>query len=912
MPTRRSPAWILALVAAATVGLPAVHSARGTDNHLLLYGEGLRAFDFEKWEEAVTLLSAAADLEPTEGEWVRLYGMRWEPYLPYYHRAVALAHLDRFSLALEQIEESLRQGAISEKKNKRWLERMLELRGEIDERARARAAELIEDAAAAQEHLTRLQERQGEGAEELAIVASSLATSKTEIAQAPATVEAVASLEESVDEAWRELAAAAERERHEQERQRDERLRAEADRYRQDLDAARAFAASTGCQREAIGPLEELLEPPPGADPADAPLLLARELVDCAEFDLARQFLSLARSTGSLTDGELAGELERVRLAEAASVLQRLRAAITPAECRPRELQSLPGYAARGLLSGEWQALLQAAGMVACGEVGPARESLASAEELGAPAAALAPIRQAVERAEAELAAMRRSEALRERARTLRERLAAETCVPQAGVELAALLSGGEPGDDDADGAPALLLAAEYLECGDYRAALDALAAAEPGPGGSAQAEALRNRALALEAERQDRLRRLRALGSYAEADARVRLGECDPRIFEILDSTEESMAQDPLLLDRLELAVRPLPLVRGLALMNCGRSEDATLLLEASPGLTEQGDAAQALRRWLEAERALERYTGSYALLIGMSEYDPRTGWPRLPGVREDIEAVAAVLEAHGFTVERAFDVAATDFDARMRKFISDHGLEADNRLVVYYAGHGWTESNLGIQLGYVVPVDAPTPIEDKTALLSLVSMNSFEVYAKEIRSRHVAFFFDSCFSGTVFDATKSLLASDAELSDVQNLRDPVRLFVTAGDADQQVPDESAFRRALVTGLSGGADVNTDGLILGSELSSFVHSAGSSALNTPQWGRINHPSFNHGDLGFRSLAVGTDHLAPPSERARLLAELDEWTSLIETAGLEGAEEFAERHPAGHIARGLSVLADGS
>ena len=912
MPTRRTPAWIFALVVATTVGLPAVHSARATDNHLLLYGEGLRAFDFEKWEEAVMLLSAAAELQPVEGEWVRLYGMRWEPYLPYYHRAVALARLGRYASALEEIEESLRQGAIAEKKNKRWLERMLELREEIGEQASERAVELIEDASAAQERLAGLQEKGGAAAEELAVVASSLETSKAEIAQGSSTPDEVASLEESVAEAWRELAAAAEEERRTREVERRERLDALVERHRRDLDEARTLASSTGCQREAIARLEGLQDAPDPARPADAALPLARELAECGEYDLARQFLSIARAAETLGERELADELERVRLAEAASVLAELQAAITPTECRPRRLQDLPEYVERGLLSREWQALLRATGMVACGEVGPARESLASAEELGAPAAALAPVRQAIEREEAELEALRRSESVLDRARALRERLAAEPCVPDAAVELAALLGGDppEPGAAAAESAPALLLATEYLECGDHQAALAALDGAADEVRSSPEAASLGDRIRLVETERQARLLRLRTAGSYAEADARVRLGECDPRIFEILDATEASMADDPQLLARLEVAVRPLPLVRGLALMNCGRRDDAARLVDSMPALDEAA-ASQALRRWLQAERALDQYTGSYALLIGMSEYDPRTGWARLPGVREDIEAVGDVLEAHGFTVERAFDLAAADFDGRMRQFIADHGLEADKRLVVYYAGHGWTESNLGIQLGYVVPVDAPTPIEDKTALLSLVSMNSFEVYAKEMRARHVAFFFDSCFSGTVFDATKSLLASETELSNVENLREPVRLFVTAGDAEQQVPDQSAFRRAFVTALSGGADANTDGLILGGELGSFVRSTGASALNTPQWGRINHPSFNHGDLGFRSPSLEAGHLAPASERARLRAELQEWASLIGAGGLEGAEEFVERYPAGSISRGLSALQGG-
>ncbi|KOR29067.1 hypothetical protein TI05_15760, partial [Achromatium sp. WMS3] len=39
-----------------------------------------------------------------------------------------------------------------------------------------------------------------------------------------------------------------------------------------------------------------------------------------------------------------------------------------------------------------------------------------------------------------------------------------------------------------------------------------------------------------------------------------------------------------------------------------------------------------------------IELYKGSYALLIGASEY--RAGWPRLPGVKKDIPEVQKALE--------------------------------------------------------------------------------------------------------------------------------------------------------------------------------------------------------------------------------------------------------------------------
>ena len=46
--------------------------------------------------------------------------------------------------------------------------------------------------------------------------------------------------------------------------------------------------------------------------------------------------------------------------------------------------------------------------------------------------------------------------------------------------------------------------------------------------------------------------------------------------------------------------------------------------------------------------------YKGSYALVIGVSDYT--NGWPDLPGVDEDLNAVGEALEQIGFLVGDAY----------------------------------------------------------------------------------------------------------------------------------------------------------------------------------------------------------------------------------------------------------------
>lgn len=138
--------------------------------------------------------------------------------------------------------------------------------------------------------------------------------------------------------------------------------------------------------------------------------------------------------------------------------------------------------------------------------------------------------------------------------------------------------------------------------------------------------------------------------------------------------------------------------------------------------------------------------YRESHALLIGASNYNK--GWPKLPGVKHDLNAVKGLLEKHGFHVVTVLDADRDALSKAIETFIVDYGLNADDRLVIYFAGHGYTAKQAyGEEMGYLVPVDAPNPNNDRNGFLSkALDMQTIEVYAKRIQSKHVLFLFDSC----------------------------------------------------------------------------------------------------------------------------------------------------------------------
>ena len=241
-----------------------------------------------------------------------------------------------------------------------------------------------------------------------------------------------------------------------------------------------------------------------------------------------------------------------------------------------------------------------------------------------------------------------------------------------------------------------------------------------------------------------------------------------------------------------------------------------------------------------------------SHALVVGVSNYGDRSAWPSLPGVQEDVQVVSEALRRQGFQVDVVRDPTRNELSDAMHDFFHS-GSEA-GRMLFYYAGHGATVNIRGAERGYLVPVDAPSPTKDPQGFQRTgISMAVFQQYAAEARVRHLAFLFDSCFSGAVFDVVRSGAPSG---SAQDKIKERSRIFIAAGDANQEVPDKSYFRRAFVEALEGAADMNGDGMVFGIELGQFVADEVTNRFyqtenkQTPRWGRSGDDA--KGDFPFR------------------------------------------------------------
>jgi formylglycine-generating enzyme required for sulfatase activity len=255
---------------------------------------------------------------------------------------------------------------------------------------------------------------------------------------------------------------------------------------------------------------------------------------------------------------------------------------------------------------------------------------------------------------------------------------------------------------------------------------------------------------------------------------------------------------------------------------------------------------------------RQVELYTGSHALLIGVSRYSQ--GWPKLESVDDEIDSIQQALEINGFEVEAVMDPDSSQLKSSFEDFIKRTGYNPGHRLLFYYAGHGYSrESPLQ---GYLVPADAPDPRKDRAGFFTkALSMSQINTWCREMEAKHVLFLFDSCFSGTIFK-TRDLPEHPPHITEI--ISRPVRQFISAGSAGEPVPAKSVFAPSFVRALRGEGDIDGDGYVTGTELGMYLykHVFDYRTGQTPQYGKIRDPDFDEGDFVF--IASGTGAIEKP------------------------------------------------
>lgn len=221
--------------------------------------------------------------------------------------------------------------------------------------------------------------------------------------------------------------------------------------------------------------------------------------------------------------------------------------------------------------------------------------------------------------------------------------------------------------------------------------------------------------------------------------------------------------------------------------------------------------------------------FSTSRAYLIGIADYH-HAPW-QLQTPVQDARALETLLrDGHGFEV-----TTLTDPDgAAMRDLFQRIGQEVqsvDERVLIYYAGHGvQRDSAYGLK-GYFVPADA-RPGDDG----SMVPMEAINEVLRVLPARHVLLVLDCCFAGA-FRMLGRRSIGDADFGSPLYRQHyeifssfPSRLVLTSTSHRQEAYDRledgdtnSPFNRFLRQAIGGAADYTRDGLVTASELKTYL-----------------------------------------------------------------------------------------
>jgi len=249
------------------------------------------------------------------------------------------------------------------------------------------------------------------------------------------------------------------------------------------------------------------------------------------------------------------------------------------------------------------------------------------------------------------------------------------------------------------------------------------------------------------------------------------------------------------------------------------------------------------------KAQPVTSGYADSWAVVIGIDDY---AKWPKLKHAVHDAEDVRKTLvERLGFDASKVLmlkngEATRNGILNTFHERFGDGKLQRNDRLFVFYAGHGATRQlPSGREVGYLVPVDA----DPKDTPTDAISMSEIQNIAESLAAKHVFFVMDACYSGL------GLTRGGAGNYLRDNAKRTARQMLTAGGADQEVADDgpeghSVFTWTLLQGLAGKADLNGDGLITATELAAFVAPAVASVSSqTPGFGSL--PGSQGGDFVF-------------------------------------------------------------
>jgi hypothetical protein len=262
--------------------------------------------------------------------------------------------------------------------------------------------------------------------------------------------------------------------------------------------------------------------------------------------------------------------------------------------------------------------------------------------------------------------------------------------------------------------------------------------------------------------------------------------------------------------------------------------------------------------------------YDDSNAILIIEGAYSSGGVWPPVTKpARENERLLRDNLENRGFRVHIWDDLGSADLKTVLDDVFSTLGYKQNSRLFFYYYGHGDLIQDDSDSVGsrtFLVPIDAPDPAKhEEDFYRRAIPITQLLEYAREITVKHAFFALEACRAGSIILSLGGLEPPNPKgylLS--KKLQQPVRYFLTAGSADEDVAANNIFTPLFIGALSLG-DSNHDGYVTGSEVINYVTQTipQYTQSQTPEHGSI--PISGGGDIVFGRADPESPQPKPPA-----------------------------------------------
>lgn len=174
-------------------------------------------------------------------------------------------------------------------------------------------------------------------------------------------------------------------------------------------------------------------------------------------------------------------------------------------------------------------------------------------------------------------------------------------------------------------------------------------------------------------------------------------------------------------------------------------------------------------------------RYDNSWALVIGINKYLYSS---QLLNAKNDAEKVAQVLKEK-FNFPKENIVILLDEEATKERIWKEYtklsATNANNRVLFFFAGHGFRIKGSEGHVGFLVPYDGDTSESD-----TLLRWDNFVYGLDLIPAKHIFFVVDSCFSGLFI--TRNSSGGNRLVEKL--LQEKSYQFLTSGKSDEEVSD--------------------------------------------------------------------------------------------------------------------------